>query len=878
MNQLKLSGLLIISILFINSCSSITNGPWSHAVPQKVPFAILPAENATLNSVLESSYAPFLDDITSSASQLLLRIDSTASSPLKLQGIVLYPGTAEKLQAVWYVQAPNNFTQLLQKTFYEDFVQNQYYFQDSIIHKIHLQNRLLYIAQLHDLLLISESSLGIEDAIRAYVGKLPRLNFEELSTKPGSIVMNTPSLDRWVQQLAKVSYHPVIQASLNGTTASVLSVSHGENQQKRDWQFTGTINLAEKIPSNLVASISSSNAPLTLDRYISSNAAAFGIFRQQPRMAPPTSLPDTTRLDAFLMNDKIGYSNIAETLAKEFALVLYSESGFLSTGEHLFLRKITNPSSLRDELSQLANSGLIDYNDGTYFIQSSVLSELIGSSLCSFQDFYLDITDDVVVISKRKGLAEIVSSDHNRRRTIYYEDEFRDIKQDLPERLSGFFFLNSDFYSFISPFLAPENYVNALTSKFDLLSIALKVNDNENSLSFTLNTYQTEEQDAPYREKWLFPTGTKLSGEPVLSDIGGSSREEVIFATKSGNLFALAADGTVVMQATTGSDEPIGSPVVYDWYATNENVILLAAGNKVYGWNDNGEPLPKFPFVLDETITSPLVIEDIDRDGLPDAIVATANRNLHVLNGRGQNINGWPVTTNAVVRTKPTVENYLGSLSILAFSQNAVHAFNRNGLPRQGFPKFLNASLNGSPIVYDGNILGNAADGYLYSIGSRKLFADSLNVLDITSDSSNIEAIYASNNALVGTPKVRELTVHIGNQVYNDPLILTMSSNGSVFLLDTSGQLRFTESMGQPAAPSFSPFISDINQDNEKDIIALADYGRLYAWQVNSGERIYSIPTSSMEFPILADIDGDGFIELIAQTNEGLRCWTMFGE
>ena len=326
-----------------------------------------------------------------------------------------------------------------------------------------------------------------------------------------------------------------------------------------------------------------------------------------------------------------------------------------------------------------------------------------------------------------------------------------------------------------------------------------------------------------------------------------------------------------------GSDTPIGSPVVYDWYATNQNVILLAAGDKIYGWNDNGQSLPKFPFQLDEKITSPLVINDIDRNGLPDAIVATADRKLHVLNGRGNDISGWPVTTNAEIKTAPTVKSTGSTNTILAFSENAVHSWSADGNQRNGFPKFLNASLNGSPTNYDGNILGNAADGYLYSIGPGKMFADSLNVFETSAESSEVEAIYASNSALLGTPSVHDLTVTTDGQTYSEPMMLTMSSNGSVFLINTSGQLRFTKSMGQPAASSFSPFITDINQNNQEDIVALASFGRLYVWEIATGKRIYSVPTSAMEHPIVTDIDEDGYQELIAQTQQGLRTWTIFG-
>jgi hypothetical protein len=673
-----------------------------------------------------------------------------------------------------------------------------------------------------------------------------------------------------------VTYRPMIKSALKGTQPTLLSVTQEGEGQGSTLELAGTIPLNEAIPSNLVAAVSSTNAPIVLDRYISSNAAAAGLFRLEPRQVPPTSLPDTTRLDSVLITDQSTYSGIAQTLDPEFSLVMYAQSGFLSTGEHLFLRKISDVPALRRSLNALTRSGQIQRSDGTYVIQSNAIARLIGSSFCTFQNFYLDIIGDVVAISKRKGLVEGVSSDRSRRRTMYYEQTFRDIKADIPEEISGFFIGNSDFYSFVEPFLSPNNYLNALTSKFDILTASTTANK-DNNFSFSLKAYQTEDRSAPYREKWLFPTGSDLTGQPILADIGGSDRNEVIFATQSGDLYGLAADGTVVMRASTGSDTPIGSPVVYDWYGTNQNVILLAAGNKVYGWNDNGALLPKFPFELGEKITSALVVEDIDRDGLPNALVATADRKLHLMNGRGENISGWPITTNAEIRTTPTVTNYQGATTIFAFAENALHGWRANGDERDGFPKFINASLNGSPVLHEGNILGNAADGYLYSMGHNKLFADSLNVFESSTESSDIEAVYASNSALVGTPSVHDVAVRDGDQIHSESMILTMSSNGSVFLISQEGQLRFTQSMGQPAAPMFSPFVSDIDKNEQKDIVALANFGRLYAWEIMDGERIYSVPTSGMQYPIVTDIDGDGYHELIAQTREGLRTWTIFG-
>ena len=880
MLRLLKCSMLLLPIIILHACGNIPDKNWQQAVPEKTPFVIIPSENATINTVVQSEYIPFLDDITSSALSLVSQIDSSASASLPLKALMLYPGTQSNLEPIWVAESASGLIENLEKLYYKKFTQNQYHFKGITIHKLHIRERAVFAAELNDLLLLSETSLGIEDVIRSYMGLQPAMALEQMELKPGTIIMNTPSLDRVAAQLSKINYRPSLKNALKGTGPALLEVSRMQGEETSGDIFRGTIPLSGGPASELVASLSHQNAPIELDRYISSNAAAFGIFRLEPRLAPPSSLSDTTQLDEQLMNDKVRYSKFAKSLGDRFALVMYSESGFLSTGEHLFIRQLTDRNALQEQLNALVNDDLAERSGGTYFIQSRVLSQLIGSGMSDIRDFYLDLTGDAVVISKRKGLAEIVASDRSRRRVIYYEQNYRDVKQDLPEEVSGLFIGNQDFYSFVEPFLGPDNYGNFVASQFDMLSISTRLNEGGDSLAFSLRTYQTSRSDQPYQEKWLFPTGgASLTGKPILTDIGGSSRDEVVFATENGSIYALAADGTVVLKLDTGTDTPVGSPVVYDWYATNQRVILIAAGNKIYGWDETGSSLPQFPFELEEQITSPLSVQDIDRNGLPEAVVATANRQLHAVDGRGQNLSGWPLTTNSVIRTKPTVDYFEGAYSVLAFSENAVHAWFPDGVPRDGFPKFVNASLNGSPYIYEGRILAGAADGYLYAIGRNRLFADSLNIYSGSSAESGIEAVYVSNSALTGTPEVQNLRVRSDeeSETYTGDMILTMSANGSVFLLDKNGQLRFTKSMGQPSAQGFSPFITDINNDNSRDVITLASFGRLYAWNILGGERIQPLPTTGMDYPIVENIDGDRYVELIAQTREGLRCWTIYG-
>lgn len=305
--------------------------------------------------------------------------------------------------------------------------------------------------------------------------------------------------------------------------------------------------------------------------------------------------------------------------------------------------------------------------------------------------------------------------------------------------------------------------------------------------------------------------------------------------------------------------------------------MLLPAGSKLYGWNAQGEPLPKFPFQLSEQITAPLLLSDINGVGRSEALIATADRKLHALNGRGVNLTSWPVTTNSQITTQPTVGEFRNEKTVFAFTGNATHAWRGDGTTPSDFPIFVDAPLQGSPVFYEEKILANASDGQLYALGPSRLFEDSLNVFDSDFFSTN-EAIYVSESTLVGSPKVANLQVKSEGQNYEGNKIITIDANGSFFVFTSEGQLLFNHNMGQPAQSSFSPLVVDLDRDGVKDIITLGKYGRLYGWQSTDGKQLDIVPSTSMEHPIIADIDQDGYNELIAQTKDGIQCWTIYGE
>lgn len=861
-------------IVILWGCSSIPEQSWVKLIPEESTFLIIPKKGVQLSNISDTKYASILDDLTPSAIQQLITFDSTLTQNLELKALALYPTGGSESQFLWVTRSELTL-QDWAPSFYQPFSQNNYSFSGITIHKLLINNLNVFVAQVNNWLIFSSASRTIESAIRAYTGKGKSI---DLPNEPvaGQLIVNGESLDHWIQQFVNVGYRPSVMNSFTGIKPISLTFNPSENTNPT-FDFTGFIELKDTTRSTLIRSLTTENKPISLDRYIAGNSSAFAILRLPPRFVPEAPKSSMSRLDSLLISNSDAFRNLALAIDSEFAVVTFPESGLLASGEFLFMRKLLSRNSFKDKMNEFAEQGFISkLNESSFYIQSEILSKLLGSELSPFTDFYLSFSRDVAVISKRRGLSESVESDRTRRRVIYYNETYSNALSSFPENLSGLVWsYSSEFMRFINPYLKPKNILGGLISQYDITAMTFSKNENSNSISYTFKSILEEGSTQPYDELWVLPLADdELSGNPVLANLVGSSTEEIIFATTSGKIEALAFDGTTVMNASTNGEIPVGSPVVYDWYGNGQPTILIAAGSKIFAWNESGSLLPQFPLEIGERISAPIVVTDVLRNGIPEIIVATENRKIHLIDGRGQNVRGWPQFTNAIVTSTPLFTQIDGTWSVWAFSQNILHSWLRSGGVRPGYPTFINSSFTSSPYAFKNQVLGSATDGYIYSIGKNPTFKDSI-AISIQMDSISIKSLYATNNQLTSFSVKPNVLLRDSTGFYRSDLYTTQSTNGSIFLFNEKGELEITHSLGQPSSNTFAPQILDINNDNKSELVALAEFGRLYAWEILSGERIFSIPTSGMKYPIIADLNNDGQMELIAQTREGLRCWTI---
>ena len=890
-----LPAVFILLPFLLFACNRTPSNPWTEAIPSSATVLYTFEEGTTLATALNSGTLNFLNEISEANLQLVTEVDNATTAELLLTALFIEPSGANQWSPVWIGKYRRYGASDIAERFKRAFTQNAYQFHGQTIHRLFLQDGSTYFAaQLNDLILVSPNSGALESGIKSYMGKSESMQLPSASEITGSrVFINYPGFGDFVKQLGAPRFRPLIENAFTGLQTAEVSTHSESEGSSRLTRFSSTIpNSSGADLSVLIRELNGSPATLRMDRYIPSDAAFFGMFTTGRMRSLPYGFEPLTGLDSLLVDNESRISRISSALGNQAGFAGFYTLGFSPLEETVYVRQLSDRSAIREELDRLVSDGEGQQTRSFYSFRSHLLAQILGSSITPYQNFVVGLTGDFLVMAPRSGLVQRVINDVERRRVLFFDDEYVSFRSAHPEQLSSFFYIdNQSFRSFIEPYTDPASNAMTYTQFFDVLTFSSRSSSGE--IGIQMDLHQLERTSRPFVDRWYFPlSGARLTGPAVVGNLFQASRNDVVFATDNNRVIAVATDGTEIFTASTGEDTPIGSPVIYDWYANNQKTVLVAAGNKIYGWNNRGQLLPNFPFELPEQITSPLLVADISRSGLPEAIVATADRHLHVLSGRGTSLNGWPRTANSVIRHKPVIESFDGIRSLWAFAENAVLGWNPDGSNRSGFPVFTDAPLMGEPVINNNRIFAGGADGNLYAISREGVFEEELNIL--TSDSFNgngsmvVQAVNASDSPLFASQALN-LRVPVTDEAEEDEngetepssrleqmsVIAAYSQNGSVFLYSLDGRLRFTRSMGQPASEYASLIITDLNRDNRQELIAVTRFGRMYAWTVETASSYDGLPTTAIRYPAASRLGSDGLINIIGGTRDGIRTWAV---
>ncbi|MBM4165435.1 MAG: T9SS type A sorting domain-containing protein [Ignavibacteria bacterium] len=277
------------------------------------------------------------------------------------------------------------------------------------------------------------------------------------------------------------------------------------------------------------------------------------------------------------------------------------------------------------------------------------------------------------------------------------------------------------------------------------------------------------------------------------------------------------------------------------------------------------------------------------------------------------NINGLftqlpsPSFVTSVICSLHTTSN-----KIIVASRNTLQVFNNEDNNSDGFAdtlftKTFSRNIVASPSVSDSVIALPAANGDVYAIRLRQNTVDSTRLLNDTTDNyTGFYSIYKeSNTFFFSTYKglLFEFNVNndgIGfhttagsiqvNKILSNPIVVG-NQNGKLIVASDDGTIYFYKGFVDVVLPGYrgivdgfpistndsissSPIFADINNDGQRDIVVVSGT-KIFAFNAN-GSLLDYFPiqtTSTTRFlaqPLAADVDGNGKIDIVCVSQEGL--------
>ncbi|HEX5130928.1 MAG TPA: C25 family cysteine peptidase [Candidatus Krumholzibacteria bacterium] len=276
-------------------------------------------------------------------------------------------------------------------------------------------------------------------------------------------------------------------------------------------------------------------------------------------------------------------------------------------------------------------------------------------------------------------------------------------------------------------------------------------------------------------------------------------------------------------------------------------------------------------------------IDDIP--GLDIVAAAYTSKEVYCFSGTGAVLPGWPKPTIDFVRGNVAVGDIDGNgdLEILAVDQDAyLYVWNTDGT------EFIDGDLNPAtdgvfkrlpdtnqwqyqpPALAD--IDGDLKDEIVIATQDKKLYV-------LNEDGSDVPGWPRTLPSYAGGG------VAIGDIDNNGDLeiVVTVRGSGETYAINHDNTLMWTRWLNHNNFFNPSPALADITGDGKLEVLIPTSNGKLYAIQYNGSDApgwpvTYSTKTYTESSPVVGDIDGDGQVDVLLGNEEKfIYAWSAAG-
>ncbi len=312
-------------------------------------------------------------------------------------------------------------------------------------------------------------------------------------------------------------------------------------------------------------------------------------------------------------------------------------------------------------------------------------------------------------------------------------------------------------------------------------------------------------------EKWNYDAGSLLLSSPVVEDIDGDGRKEIIFGTKNGKLMSIDVDGTLKW---TYSAEETHSEMELMFLDTENNNSISSSPN----------------------------VADINNDGKKEIVFGTESGTIYVLDGKGKLL--WKYKTEGPIRGTPFIQKFANNEYGILFGSSDKTLYFLNGKGQLLWKYNAKSEIESCPSI----------------ILSQKP------MIVFGSNDGNVHAVdlkgvplwqYKTKDKIIAQPVYDRLSKNTA------PAIVIGSTDGTLYCIAENGNLIW--SFETDGAICSKANVIDINKDEKKEIVFGSCDNSVYAIDMN-GKKLWSYETDFwvVAMPIVADLDGDGKMEIVA--------------
>jgi hypothetical protein len=223
---------------------------------------------------------------------------------------------------------------------------------------------------------------------------------------------------------------------------------------------------------------------------------------------------------------------------------------------------------------------------------------------------------------------------------------------------------------------------------------------------------------------WPQSTSTNVRAAPVIADLDGDGKNEIIVVDQSGMIYAWHSDGT---EYRDGDGNPSTTGVFYDlpplsgWHYQapavcdidkddKDELIVGSLLDSVYIFNEDGTQVPGWPVALPSAMAGSIAVGDADLDGEYEILVACKSSEVRLINHDGTTCSGWPrwIGSNITYNSSPAMADITGDGHleiIMASTDHKLYVIDYQGNNVPGWPVQYSSTTytESSPIVADIN-------------------------------------------------------------------------------------------------------------------------------------------------------------------------------